>query len=151
MAIYYTPRKINDNINSAEKKHESVYPRCLSREVWNEERIAHEIARTSGYSEAEARAAIDTVFTTITRIMGDGYFINIDRFGHFQPTAKYKEGIDANENTRAQNVEIKTVKFLPSSKLKCELDLAGFQRADANLLQQKEYERIRREKYKKKK
>lgn len=147
MAIYYAPRKINDNINKDKKAKNRFFPRCLSREVWNEERLADEIARTSGYSGAEARAAIDTVFSTITEILGDGYFINIDRFGHFQPTAKYKEGIEANESTRSQNVEIKGVAFIPSTRLKRELDMAGFERADKNLLGEKETARIRRSKY----
>lgn len=151
MPINYVPQKINDNIKKSENAKSKYFPRCLSREVFNEERLAHEIALTSGYSEAEARAAVDTVFTTIAQVMGDGHFINIERFGHFHPTAKYKEGIDADENTRAQNVEVKGVAFILSPKLKRELNIAGFQRADANLLQQKEYERIRREKYKKKK
>lgn len=149
MAINYAPRKINDNINKGESAKSKYFPRCLSREVFDEERLAHEIARTSGYSEAGARAAIDTVFTTITQVMGDGHFINIERFGHFQPTAKYKDGIAADESTRSQNVEVKGVTFVASPRLKRELNIAGFQRADTNLLQQKEYERIRREKYKK--
>lgn len=149
MAINYVPQKISDNIKKDDKAKNKYFPRCLSREVINEERLAHEIASTSGYSEAEARAAVDIVFTTITQVLGDGHFINIERFGHFHPTAKYKDGIEANENTRAQNVEVKGVAFIPSPKLKRELNIAGFQRADTYLLQQKESERIRREKYKK--
>ncbi|WP_321436659.1 HU family DNA-binding protein [uncultured Bacteroides sp.] len=130
MAIPYKFKGINDNLSSDTTKKGGVHPIVKSREQLDTRALARYIAGNNPLQRSQIELAINQTFNAIEKALSDGYTVSITDYGSFQLSAQFREDFDPEMPHRAESIEVKSVNFRASTKMKKRIGVAGFEKSE---------------------
>ena len=130
MGIPYKFKEINDNLSNGTQKKSGVHPIIKSREKLNTKALAEYIAGNDPVKRTEMELAITKTFSAIEKALKNGYTVALNDYGAFQLSAQFREDFDPEEPHRAESIEVKSVNFGASTKMKKRISAAGFEKSE---------------------
>lgn len=130
MSIPYKLIGINDNLSSDQEKKGGVHPIVKSRKQLDTKDLAKYIAGRNPVQRSQIELAINQTFDAIEKALSDGYTVSITNYGSFQLSVQFREDFDPEEPHRAESIEVKSVNFRASTKMKKRISAAGFEKSE---------------------
>jgi nucleoid DNA-binding protein len=119
------------NSGSIESKNagaSTIHPIAVSRKTNTEKDLAEYLAFQRGGHVPDMMRSVLMVFEGIEELLAEGQIVNIGGFGSFQLGLSFKEDKGGEKTSRAESIEVKSVAFKASKKLKARLSGAKFER-----------------------
>ncbi len=130
MGIPYKFKEINDNLSKDVKKKGGVHPIVKSKEQLDTKALAEYIAGSNMPQRHEIEQAIAKTFNAIEKALSNGYTVSITDYGSFQLSAQFREDFNPEEPHRAESIEVKSVNFRASTKMKKRIGVSGFEKSE---------------------
>ncbi len=130
MGIPYKFKGINDNLSKDTQKKGGVHPIVKSREQLDTMALTEYIAGSNTQQRSDIEQAIAKTFNAIEKALSDGYTVSITNYGSFQLSAQFREDFNPEEPHRAESIEVKSVNFRASSKMKKRISASGFEKSE---------------------
>jgi len=124
------------NSGSIESKNDGVsaiHPIAMSKKTNTEKDLAEHLAFRSGGHVSDMMRSVLMVFEGIEELLAEGEIVNIEGFGSFQLGLSFKKNKRGEESSRAESIEVKSVTFKASRKLKSRLSGAKFERYNPDM------------------
>lgn len=126
MAVRYKLTKINDNITGNETVKYSVT--TVSYGNVNMDDMAEQIADASTFTYGDVKGMIENLTILISVALKGGNTVTIDGLGTFSVTAQPNHDVIEPSKIRAESIQLKSIGFKPSPKLKDRLSNIEFTR-----------------------
>lgn len=103
-----------------ENKKTERHARVKSQGTKDTNFLCNLISQSSSFSSADVKGILEALASWMGFYLGEGNSIDLDGLGHFSPTLKTQEYVDANGKTQL-NIQVDTVSYRCSPALKKEI------------------------------